>query len=181
MTTSSPRVRRAQAKPTRDNSWILRWAASGPALLALLGIIVFGFIVAFQQSDRTQAHYREEADTALALNDYPTARLCYERLLQTKQDDPALWYGLARSLDGLNQVSQSVAILQRIAPVDAKGYAPAQLWLAEQLLETGHSEQANHLAEQHLQQVLRADPANAEAQSWLAALAAKQRDNHISR
>jgi Flp pilus assembly protein TadD len=140
----------------------------------MIGIALFGITVTFQQSSRTEVRYREQADAALAMGDYTTARLCFERLLQITQTDPALWYGLARSLDGLHQVSESAAILLRIAPVDAPGYPPAQLWLAEQLLESGHNDQTNRLAEQHLRRVIDAEPENAAAQSLLAALASKR-------
>ena len=161
VTNAPPRVRRAEPKSTEKRSSVRRWIAPAPALITMIGIVVFGVAVTFQQSSRTEARYREEANACFTIGDYTTARLCFERLLQTTQTDPVLWYGLARSLDGLHQVSESVRDPCQIAQSDA-GYPPAQLWLAEQLLESGHSNQGNQLAEQHLRRVIEAEPENAE-------------------
>jgi len=177
VTSASPRVRRAQPRLPGERTWISRWAAPAPALVTMIGIALFAISVTFQQSSRIESRYREEANNALTVGDYTTARLCYERLLQTTQTDPSLWYGLARSLDGLHQLSESQAILMRIAPADKPGYLPAQLWLAEQLLESGHDDQTNRLAERYLRQVIDEDPGNLEAQSFLSALSAKR---HVS-
>ena len=176
MTTASPRVRRSQPKSSAERSFLRKWASSAPALLAMLGIGVFGVCVIIQQPARTAARYREAADEALVAGDFKTARLCFERLLQTSQSDPSLWYGLARSLDGLQQTSESNAILLRIAPTDSPGYAPAQVWLAEQLLATHHDPQATRLAEQHLRRAIESDPASSEAQALLATLATRNNE-----
>ena len=102
---SARRACRPEPKPSGKRLTIRRWIAPAPALFTMIGIVLFGITVTFQQPSRTDARYREEANAALAIGDFTTSRLCFERLLQTTQNDPSLWYGLARSLDGLHQVS----------------------------------------------------------------------------
>jgi thioredoxin-like negative regulator of GroEL len=170
MTRPSPRIRRAAEPASKARSTLLKWAAPAPALLTMLGVVLFAVTLLLQQSSRIEARYRELAANSIESGDYTTSRLCYERLLQTHPNDPPLLYGLARSLDGLHQPSESFVILQSIAPPDTAGYPPAHLMQAEMLLASKHTDQTIALAEKHLRRVLDADPGNVEAISFLAGL-----------
>jgi thioredoxin-like negative regulator of GroEL len=136
----------------------------------MLGVMLFAITLLLQPSTRIDARYRDLAANSMESGDYTTSRLCYERLLQTHPNDPPLVYGLARSLDGLHQPSESFVILQSIAPPDSAGYPPAHLMQAEMLLAAKHTDQTITLAEKHLRRVLDADPGNAEAIAFLASL-----------
>jgi Flp pilus assembly protein TadD len=146
----------------------------------MLGVVLFVVTVLLQQSSRTEARYREQASNSIASGDFQTSRLCYERLLQSHPNDPALLYGLARSLDGLHQPGEAYVILEKIAPPDAAGYTPAHLLLAEQLLDAKHINQTMALAEKHLRRVLDADPQNEEASSLMAGILDRKSHSRLS-
>jgi hypothetical protein len=170
---SSSRVRRAPDNPTSGLSRpaLARWVAAAPSLLAIVACLLVGAASMSQRADRTQSHYRLAADAALAGQDFRTARVCYERLLQSNPHDNALLFGLARSLNGLGQAVESSQILQRIAPLQGPpGYAPAHVMMAEQLLFGPHDPKSLAAAEAHLRRALASDPANANARSLLASL-----------
>jgi thioredoxin-like negative regulator of GroEL len=146
------------------------WLPALPALISLLGVAAFFVVVSAQNSDRTTTWYTAQAATAMQLRDFKTARLCLGRLLTTSPTDPALLFGLAQSLDGMGQSMQSRQILNRLAPLDHPGYAPAHLLVAEQLLELQHTPDVMTAVEIHLRRVLEADPSNVKAQSLLLAI-----------
>jgi thioredoxin-like negative regulator of GroEL len=170
----SPRVRRAADASESGGSRrrLRRWAAAAPSLLAIVACLLVAAAALSQRADQTNLRYRQTADAALAAEDFRTARVCYERLLQSSPNDDALRFGLARSLKGLGQAAESSQILQRLAPLRGPvGYAPAHLLLArEQLLFGPHDAPSLAAAEAHLRRVLDADPTNADARSLLASL-----------
>jgi hypothetical protein len=170
MTHPSPRIRRTAEPTSKTRSTLLKWAGPAPALLTMIGVVLFAITLLLQQSSRIEARYRELAANSIEAGDYTTSRLCYERLLQTHPNDPPLLYGVARSLDGLHQPSESYVILQSIAPPDTAGYPPAHLMQAEMLLATKHTDQTIALAEKHLRHMLDTDPWNAEATLLLAGI-----------
>lgn len=170
---ASFRVRRASDEPTPgfSRTALARWAAAAPSLLAIAACLLVGAASVSQRADRTQLHYRQTADAALAGQDFRTARVCYERLLQSDPHDNALLSGLARSLNGLGQAVESSQILQRIAPLEGPpGYAPAHVMMAEQLLFGRHDPKSLAAAEAHLRRALASDPANSNARSLLASV-----------
>jgi cytochrome c-type biogenesis protein CcmH/NrfG len=121
-----------------------------------------------QRPDRLDARYRQDAGSAMASGDFRTARVCYERLLQHSPADAPLLFGLARSLQGLDQNAEAMQLLGRLAPIDGPGYAPAHVLLAEQILSASTDDKSVRLAEDHLRRALQLDPANSDARSLLA-------------
>jgi predicted Zn-dependent protease len=166
----SPRIRRAPPPKERagKKSLLLKWSVGAPSLLAIaLSAIAFA-LCATQRADQTRAHYARQADAALDSRDFQTARICYERLLQSDPKNQQLQFGLSRALVGGGKVNEGYILLNRIAPADAPGYPPAQLFLAQQLLYEPHTPLILKTAEEHLQRVLDQDPDNAEAKAMLA-------------
>lgn len=170
---ASPRVRRS---PDRTGSnglrgRLLRGAAVAPSLLAIVACLLVAAAAMSQRADQTNLRYRQAADAALAAEDFRTARVCYERLLQSSPKDEAIVFGLARSLKGLGQTAESFEILQRLAPLKGpSGYAPAHLLLAQQILFGPHDAESIATAEAHLHRVLESDPTNPDARSLLTSL-----------
>lgn len=170
MTQPIPRIRRAEPsspknRPQRLN--VSRWAAAAPALLTLIIVLLLGIAGWAQRPDTIEARYRRDAETDMAAKDFATARICYERLLQHSPTDPSLLLGLAKSLQGLGQPSDAIQILQRIAPAEAPGYSPAQVYVAEQILSASTDARSLQLAETHARRALEADPRNDEARLLL--------------
>lgn len=173
MTQSSrPRVRRAPGPATARSARhrLLRWIGVAPSLLTILACLLIAAAAWSQRADQTDARYRDQAEAAMAAGDFRTARVCYERLLQSSPRDDALLFGLARSLEGLGQPAESAQILQRLAPPQSAGYAPAHLLIAKRLLYGPHDAKALAVAESHLRRVLESDPSNDDARSLLASL-----------
>ena len=170
MTQPVSKIRRAPAPESiaaRRRVW-RQWAAATPALGAMVFVLLFAMLVMGQNDARTLDRYQQEAAAASASQDFKTARVCYERLLQIEGNNPVLLFGLATSLEGLGQEQEALQIIQRLAPPDAAGYAPAHLLLAERLLSNSPTPEAIALAEKHLHRALEADPNNAEAQTVLS-------------
>ena len=77
--------------------------------------------------------YERSGDAALAESNFPLAIVCYQRLQQIRPSDPQAAFKLATSLFYLAGPRKHGSCLQRIAPIDGPGFAPAQLFVAEQL------------------------------------------------
>lgn len=170
MTRPASRIRRAQSPARgapRAGNRLPRWAAAGPALLTIVIVLLLCIAAWAQRSDAIEARYQRDAEAAIRVNNFGVARVCYERLLQRSPNDPALLLGLAKTLQGLGQTTDAVQLLGRLAPVDAPGYAPAQLFVAEQILYASTDSKSLKLAETHARRAVEADPANEEARSLL--------------
>jgi Flp pilus assembly protein TadD len=170
MTQPVSRIRRAQTSSPRGPRPRLRvpqWAAATPALLTIVIVLLLGIAGSAQRSDVIEARYERDAKAAITASNFGTARVCYERLLQRSPNDPALLLGLARSLQGLGQSADAIQMLNRLAPADAPGYAPAQLFMAEQILNAATDSKSLKLAETHARRAVEADPGNSEARSLL--------------
>lgn len=175
MTQPKPRIRRAgqaaaAANQPRKRLRLPRWAASVPALGMIVVMLLLGVAGWAQRPDRIEARYRQDAETSLNSGDFRTSRVCYERLLQTSPTDKALLLGLGRSLLGLGQTTEAMELLERLAPADAAGYAPAHVLLAEQILHASTDPKALQLAETHLKRAIEADPRDPAAHDLLARL-----------
>lgn len=171
MTRPTSRIRRTSepaAGAGRRRLRVPRWATAMPALAMIVVMLLLGVAGWSQRPDRIEARYRQTADAAMAAEDFRTARVCYERLLQASPTDKPLLLGLARSLLGLGQSAEAAQLLQGLAPADAPGYAPAHVLLAEQLLNASTDPQTLQLAEAHLHRALEADPHNVDARALLA-------------
>ena len=175
MTRPASRIRRAQdvaPSTPRSRFRLSRWAAAAPALLMIALVMLVGIAAWGQRSDAIDASYQHDAQAAMDAGDFKTARICYERLLQHSPNDPAVLFGLARSLAGLGHPADAMQIIQRLAPTDAAGYAPAQVVVAEQILAGPHDANSLHLAQKHLERALQSDPNNAQALLLLNRLSA---------
>jgi Flp pilus assembly protein TadD len=144
-----------------------QWAAAIPSLATILAVLLLGAAGLAQRPSQLEARYHRDADAAIASGDFRTARVCYERLLQRSPTDPALLFGLAQSLEGLDQKAQAAQILNRLAPVEGGGYPPAHVFLAQQVLDASTDDKSLKLAEAHLRHALQIDPANADARDLL--------------
>ena len=130
-------------------------------------VLLLGIAGWAQRSDAIETRYQHDAEVAMNASDFGTARVCYERLLQRSPNDTALLFGLAKSLQGLGQPTDAIQLLNRLAPVDAPGYAPAQLFVAEQILNASTDSKSLKLAETHARRAVEADPASHEARALL--------------
>lgn len=170
MTQPVSRIRRAPAPSSgasRAPIRMARWAAAIPALVTIGMVLLLGIAVWAQRPDAIATRYQRNAENAINASYFGTARVCYERLLQRSPNDPALLLGLAKSLQGLGQPADAIQLLQRLAPVDAPGYAPAQVFVAEQILYASTDPKSLKLAETHTRHALEADPSCGEARSLL--------------
>jgi len=135
--------------PVRETWWAFRAALKGwsadrdyrrlwlslPALLAgVLWLVLAVLLLAWTQ-EGIQTQYTRAATRALAARRYEEASLAFERLLETdRKSDPSHIFGLASSLQGLGQGEEAAALLAGIAPLNAPGYVPAHLVLAQSIL-----------------------------------------------
>jgi tetratricopeptide (TPR) repeat protein len=141
--------------------------ASLPAVLA--AGFVLAAVIACHDVSRMQLawFYRRTGDDALENRDFTTARVCFERL--TRIDGrPQAWWGLARAVDGLGEHRRAVRLLERAAPPDRLGYAPAHLERAIRLLApASHTAADVANAEHHLRSAVTLAPNMATAAALL--------------
>lgn len=180
MTRPASRIRRT-ADPSlaapRNRFRFPRWAAATPALLTMAIVLLLAIAALAQRSDSIDAGYQQNAQAALESGDFETARICYERLLQHSPNDPALLFGLAKTLLQLGHPGDAIHIdaihiIQRLAPADAAGYAPAQVIVAEQILAGANDPASLQLAQKHVERALESDPNNGHALLLLNRLSA---------
>jgi tetratricopeptide (TPR) repeat protein len=171
MTQPVSRIRRAESaiesSAPRAPFRLPRWAAAAPAIVTIGIALLVGIAAWAQRPEAIRAAYQRDAEVALSAADFKTARVCYERLLQASPDDPALLLGLAKALQGMGQLTDTIQLLGRLAPADAPGYAPAQLFVAQQIIDSSPDPKSLQLSETHLRRALQADPRNVEARSLL--------------
>ncbi len=151
-----------------------RWLAGAPALVALVGGLgTVAWLWVGAPAGRAE-WYPEMADAAFEAGDYRTAAVGYSRLQQLHPSDQANTFNLARSLDAIGQVDGARSLLLRLSPPDsADGYPPAHLRLARLDLSADKpSAAAIDDAQRHLLPIVRANPADPEANFWLAVLCA---------
>jgi tetratricopeptide (TPR) repeat protein len=142
-----------------------------PALLCILAVIVALFWVPLVSGREVAAQYRLKAWKAQTANDHAAARLCYERLVRENPADQQSLFALAQVLAEMGDAPSSLELLDRLAPLDKTGFAPAHLALGKQLLAaTRPSPQSVHAAEQHLLRAVAAQPDSAEAHALLGRL-----------
>ncbi|HEX5272492.1 MAG TPA: tetratricopeptide repeat protein [Gemmataceae bacterium] len=140
--------------------------------------------------------YRQRAADAASRGDFPTARLCLERLDQVGGADNALVQSVAACADATGHARYARGLYNRLAPLDRQGAPAAHVRQAQFLLEPGNTPDALAHAEVHLRRALKADPdlpaarfllANVcartgrarEAIDWLRPLAVKQPDVYL--
>lgn len=153
----------------------LNWAVAGilPALmLVLVGVTVVRAVLEHGKSDGTELHAR--AEQSLANGRFEEARIAALRL--ARQPEHAQTGALleAKALQGLGREKDCQVILDRLAPADRPGHAPAHVMAA--VLALSQQPPAFAVAQAHLDSALRAEPANREAHELCARLAGGRKD-----
>lgn len=151
----------------------LQASAVLPAVVVILSIVLGGILI-LGPGDRITTWYDQHGSMALGDRDFKTARICYEGLLNREPDNPAYQFGLALSLAGLGENAEAMILINRLAPENGQGFAPAHVFVAEQLLTSPSAgDAARRSAETHLLRVVQVQPNNAKAHALLAAIYAK--------
>lgn len=156
-------ITRGEGETYRSDLWLAL-----PAMLCGLLIVVAIVFLLLQSHREVIARYRQQAAKARQDKDYAAARLCYERLVREDPADKQAMFDLAAVLAEMGQGQSALELLDRLAPLDATGFAPAHLALAKQLLAaTQPSVESVHAAEQHLLRALEAQGELVEAHALL--------------
>ena len=157
-----------------SRTW-LRLLAGVPALLAAIGVVAFAVFYFGWTPAHAAASCLEAGNRAFNGRDYDRARVAFMALTRLNgRTQPEYAYKIALSLAQRGRKDEAVALLAAIAPADRAGYAPAHLFLARALLETGGSTpRLLHGAEAHLQKVLTLDPKSDDARLLLGQIYAR--------
>jgi tetratricopeptide (TPR) repeat protein len=112
--------------------------------------------------------YLSEVSRSFQRKDYPRAQLCAERLAQLEGQSEESSFRLAQALDAQGDTGRTQTILDRIAPLDHMGHAPAHLWQAQKLLKKAPvASPATRDALRHLEYAVTARPNLTEARALL--------------
>ena len=159
------------------------WAAHRHSILAVLAVapvvlvalsILFLALLMLRPARSTTVWYQQEGARSLARGDYATARLCYASVLKDRPDSQDCQYGLAMSLMGLGEQAGAAALMQKLAPPDGIGYAPAYVQFAQGLLQNpSPTPETLTRAEQQLLFALKTLPKDKKTHALLAALYSK--------
>jgi hypothetical protein len=92
-------------------SWARQWQLLGaaPALVALGASLLIGLLLGSRTGINWVGRYDEDATHALISGDYPTARVCFERLVQHSPDDLNYCEGLSLALRRMSRTQQYAA------------------------------------------------------------------------
>lgn len=93
--------------------------------------------------------YEEAAIRAFEAKKFDEAEIYYRALVQVVPDSDKYRFGLARTFEAQSRVDMASAIMAKLAPRDAKGYAPAHFWQALNLIRIPDMA-AREAAEAHL-------------------------------
>jgi tetratricopeptide (TPR) repeat protein len=106
-----------------------------PAVLA--GLLVIFVALRLQSTSRSQLleSYRVDGERELKAKHFEASRICYERLALLGDDNPEVLYNTVLLRDALGEPGRAMAMLQKLAPEDRKGYSQAHLLLATILLK----------------------------------------------
>jgi tetratricopeptide (TPR) repeat protein len=131
-------------------------AAGLPSLLAAAVALCVAASAATTPSSRYLDGYAKEAQRKMEVRDFETALLCYQWLLRVDGDRPELRCAQAEAYQGKGEHGRALAIVEKIAPLDAPGgYSPAHLAAARMLLDgDDRSDRAKWAIELHLQRAL---------------------------
>ncbi|HEV8058955.1 MAG TPA: hypothetical protein VGP68_03735 [Gemmataceae bacterium] len=104
-----------------------------PALLAC-ALVVWALLMPGFNKAGPIGQYAERFDAAVQRNDIVEAELCAERLVRDSKGNSLYLFAYAIILADKGEGSRALAIMNKLAPADAPGYGPAQLWTANRLL-----------------------------------------------
>src|SRR5262249_22828144 len=102
-----------------------------------------------------RTRYQREGKAAFARQDHARALTCFEHLAPEAAEQPELLYHLALAAEKVGQIDRTVGLMSELAPADGRGYAPAHLWWARQLLSLpNQTDRTRAAAEAHLVRAL---------------------------
>lgn len=110
-----------------------RFVAGLPAVAGLAALAVVA-VWSRASVGRVESAYSARLHQALEERDYATAKLCGERLVGLDPRRDVYAFSLGQAYAGLGDVRHAAAIMRRLAPADAAGFPPAQLWVVARRL-----------------------------------------------
>ena len=150
-------------KPAHASLWRRWWARHDGrhllfALPALVGLAVLVVFLAAARPSRAELanRYLSEGISLDAQGDRSGARLCYDRLQLLEVKDPEVLHSLGVKLYQRGDERRGLKILNDLAPLDRRGYPPAQVWQARRQLDIfPQTPETREQARQHLELALR--------------------------
>jgi tetratricopeptide (TPR) repeat protein len=117
-----------------------------PALLVGGAVVVLSALSLLVPVHELEASYLQQAKALLKSKDYTAALTCYDRLAHFDAKRPEVLFGLAQASAAVGQPERATAILTGLAPPRRRGYGPAHVWVARELLQgpnaSGHVDEA---------------------------------------
>jgi tetratricopeptide (TPR) repeat protein len=148
-------------KPGKPGKPPVRWldlAVGLPAVLvalAMAGTLYRGI----RRSTLTHEYFLE-ATQRYQKQDFKASTVAFKRLAAMNPDRADYRLALAMSYEKVGETDRAEALARSLAPIDRRGYPPAQLWLARRIL--GNPALLNKprlsAAESYLVEYLKADP-----------------------
>ncbi len=130
-------------------------AASLPALLAAAVALCVAASAATTPSSRYLDWYAKEAQRKMEVRDFETALLCYQWLLRVDGDRPELRCAQAEAYQGKGEHDRALAIVEKIAPLDAPEDTARRTWRQPACFSTATTDPiAKWAIELHLQRAL---------------------------
>ncbi len=146
---------------------LLRAAPVVVAFSSLVGIVVW---ISLPHVRHERTTLESAARMSAANHDYRSAAIAYERLSQIDPDD-AWTFAWAEALDHIGETDRAAEMMSALAPEDAAGYPPAQVWIARKTLDRAEIDAAqSREMRMRLARVLELEPQNAEANLLMAKL-----------
>lgn len=123
-----------------------------PALLVATAVLLVAVV---PSSTREISLYQQAASEAFEEEDYEAARVYFKALmLLDESNNDRSRYFLALTAEHLGEHEQTLALMASLAPPQTRGYAPAHLWQAGQLLSAPSGPEELKAAEDHLLRTL---------------------------
>lgn len=116
----------------RHRQW--RYLVQGLPAMLVFGAVAIAAVLAHQERGRLVDRYRNSAWRALQAQDYPAARIYYERLVGLDERSESNRHDLAVTLASLGHTERATSIMENLAPLETTGFGQAHLWLARQIL-----------------------------------------------
>lgn len=134
-----------------------------PAILAITMIAALGLLGVRRLAD-IETRYANAAVAATERNDFASAALCYDRLLELNPNVVPYRFNLGIVSEKGGDDAKAAALIVPLAPADSTGYGPAHLWMVEHLIrgEDQESRSRWEQAESHLLRLRRQEPGLAD-------------------
>lgn len=150
------------------------WHLAGTALPCLVVAMAIGMTVGsgWRVSKSDICHRNAvAAQEATAQGDLKTAEFCFRKQLQLNPDHPEPRFSLGLIAAKRGDMVRAQELISPLAPVDAEGYGPAHLWVADRMLQDSGAErtamQSNEVIH-HLRVSVGQAPRNTQACFLLA-------------